>query len=100
MFAIFDSELRAQERNTLMPTTTEGKNISSKNALQHGLLSDFRVLPGLETEDRWQAHLEAFVADLHPEGPAEEGLAEKIAFLYWKETRLRRAEFHATVARW
>ena len=83
---------RRNARKSTGPKTAGGKAIVSQNALRHGLLSELRVLPGLERQEDWQAHIERTLADLNPVGYMEEILAERIALLLWRLGRVARYE--------
>jgi hypothetical protein len=61
------------------------------NALRHGLLSRFTVLPW-EDEAEYEGVLKALVARHSPSGPTEEHLVEELAGILWRKRRLRLAE--------
>ena len=61
------------------------------NALRHGVLSRYTVLPW-EDEAEYQTLLEALVAEHAPEGPTEEHLVEELAGIIWRKRRARIAE--------
>jgi hypothetical protein len=61
------------------------------NALQHGLLSRYAVLPW-EDRQEYQALLGALVTEHAPRGPTEEHLVEELAGVVWRKRRLRLAE--------
>ena len=61
------------------------------NALQHGVLSRYAVLPW-EDRSEYQALLDALVAEHAPQGPTEEHLVEELAGIIWRKRRLRLAE--------
>jgi hypothetical protein len=85
--------IKANRRNALAstgPRTTEGQAISSRNATRHGILSHLEVLPGLESTEDWNAHLDAILLDLAPEGHLETTLAERVALQLWRLGRLFR----------
>jgi hypothetical protein len=70
---------------------TGGTDITRFNALRHGVLSRYTVLPW-ESADEYRAVLEALVAEHGPQGPTEEHLVEEIAGILWRKRRLRLAE--------
>lgn len=74
-----------------LPAETGGTDITRFNALRHGLLSRYTVLPW-ESSDEYRAVIEALVAEHGPEGPTEEHLVEEIAGILWRKRRLRLAE--------
>jgi hypothetical protein len=61
------------------------------NALRHGVLSQYTVLPW-EDEHEYRALTEAFAAEHSPEGPTEEHLVEELVGIIWRKRRLRLAE--------
>ena len=74
-----------------MPAETGGTDITRFNALRHGLLSRYTILPW-ESADEYQAVVEALVAEHRPQGPTEEHLVEEVAGILWRKRRLRLAE--------
>jgi hypothetical protein len=70
---------------------TGGTEITRFNALRHGVLSRYTVLPW-ENADEYRAVVEAMVAEHAPQGPTEEHLVEEIAGIVWRKRRLRLAE--------
>jgi hypothetical protein len=61
------------------------------NAMQHGVLSRYTVLPW-EDRSEYQSLLDALVAEHTPLGPTEEHLVEELAGIVWRKRRLRLAE--------
>ena len=74
-----------------LPVETGGTDITRFNALRHGVLSRYTVLPW-ESTDEYRAVVEALVAEHGPQGPTEEHLVEEIAGILWRKRRLRLAE--------
>src|SRR6476660_1247097 len=74
-----------------LPAETGGTEVTRFNALRHGVLSRYTVLPW---EDAGEYHdlLEALAAEHAPEGPTEEHLVEELAGILWRKRRLRLAE--------
>ena len=70
---------------------TAGTEVTRFNALRHGVLSRYTVLPW-ENSDEYRAIVEALVAEHVPRGPTEEHLVEEIAGILWRKRRLRLAE--------
>jgi hypothetical protein len=66
------------------PVTEAGKAISSRNAVRHGLLSRTLVLEG-ESEDRFQQHLDLFIAQFEPNDKIELALVEQMAVCRWRQ---------------
>jgi hypothetical protein len=74
-----------------LSTTEQGYEVTRFNALKHGVLSRYTVLPW-EDESEYRVLLEALVAEHAPEGPTEEHLVEELAGIFWRKRRLRLAE--------
>lgn len=86
---ISDKQLEANRRNALKstgPKTEEGKSISSKNALTHGLRAQQIVIEG-ESQEEFDDFCELLIDHLSPDGPLEMLLVDRIAASSW---RLRR----------
>ncbi len=62
------------------------------NAVRHGGLSIMPVIPPLEREKDWKAHRKGVMASLTPKGHLEAALADRIALLLWRLTRIVRYE--------
>ena len=73
------------------PPDTSGTEITRFNALRHGVLSAYTVLPW-EDADKYHALVAALVAEHTPQGPTEEHLVEELAGILWRKRRLRQAE--------
>jgi hypothetical protein len=72
-------------------TGAESYEATRFNALRHGVLSRYTILPW-EDEEEYCRLLDALVAEHTPEGPTEEHLVEEIAGVLWRKRRLRLAE--------
>src|SRR5271165_3051702 len=72
-------------------TGTGGTEITRFNALRHGVLSRYTVLPW-ENADEYGALVTSLVAEHQPQGPTEEHLVEELAGVLWRKRRLRLAE--------
>lgn len=86
---ISDKQLEANRRNALKstgPKTEDGKSISSKNALTHGLRAQQIVIEG-ESQEEFDDFCELLIDHLSPDGPLEMLLVDRIAASFW---RLRR----------
>src|SRR6266576_6167622 len=79
------------ETKPTLPAETGGTEITRFNALRHGVLSRYTVLPW---EDAGEYHtlVAALVAEHRPQGPTEEHLVEELAGILWRKRRLRLAE--------
>src|ERR1700684_82887 len=69
------------------PRTEEGKRISRRNALRHGLTAE-TVIDGLEDSEDYRGFEAAIIADYDAETAVERELVLRLASLLW---RLRRA---------
>jgi hypothetical protein len=83
-------QIEANRRNALKstgPTTIEGKERSSRNALRHGLTAE-TVIATLEDTEDYQAFEAAVISDYDAESAVERELVLRLASVLW---RLRRA---------
>lgn len=78
------------------PKTANGRAAVRHNAIKHGMASNSPVIPGMESEAEWQAHLDAVVASFAPEGYLEQLLAGRFANLFWRMNRVTRYEVAVT----
>ncbi len=79
-------------------TSAVGTDLARFNALRHGITSSAPVIPGIESADEWEAHREAIIAAVAPQGAMESMLAERIAVLSWRLQRVARYECSAIAA--
>jgi hypothetical protein len=75
----------------MLPAETGGTEITRFNALKHGVLSKYTVLPW-EDPDEYYTLVAAVAAEHAPQGPTEEHLVEELAGILWRKRRLRLAE--------
>ena len=75
----------------IQPASSGGYEMARFNALRHGVLSRYTVLPWEDT-DEYCALLAALAAEHAPQGPTEEHLVEELAGILWRKRRLRLAE--------
>jgi hypothetical protein len=66
------------ETEPILPAETGGTEITRFNALKHGLLSRYTVLPW-ENAEEYHALVAALAREHEPEGPTEEHLVEEDA---------------------
>jgi hypothetical protein len=88
------AQIEANRRNGTLskgPTTAEGRAISAKNALKHGLLSQEIVLPD-EESDAYANMAERTCEEMNPVGELECGLVMLIINLKWRLLRAGRIE--------
>ena len=88
------AQVRANQENSKLstgPRTEEGKAVSSRNHLVHGLCSSDPVLP---TEDRNQFNelLEQYKLEWAPETTHHQFLVSEMAGAHWKLDRIQRLE--------
>ena len=74
-----------------LPAEPGGTEITRFNALRHGVLSRYTVLP-CEDADEYRTLVAALVVEHAPQGPTEEHLVEELAGILWRKRRLRLAE--------
>src|SRR5215208_2434260 len=74
-----------------LPAPSSGTALTRFNALRHGVLSRYTVLPW-EDEAEYQEILSALVSEHQPSGPTEEHLVEELAGILGRKRRLRLAE--------
>ena len=70
---------------------SEGYDASRLNAVRHGILSRFTVLPW-EDAAEYEALLDALTEEHIPAGPTETHLVVELAGVLWRKRRLRLAE--------
>ena len=68
------------ERKPALPAETVGTEVTRFNALRHGVLSRYTVLPW-EDADEYRALVAALVEEHAPQGPTKEHLVEELAGL-------------------
>src|SRR5215213_8695500 len=76
---------------TASPTETGGTEITRFNAMRHGVLSRYTVLPWEDAEE-YRSLVTSLTAEYTPRGPTEEHLVEEVAGILWRKRRLRLAE--------
>ncbi len=79
------------EMSPAVPTETSSYETTRFNALRHGLLSRYTVLPW-EDEGEYRVLVDALVMEHAPSGPTEEHLVEELAGILWRKRRLLLAE--------
>jgi hypothetical protein len=79
------------ETKSALPVKIGGAEITRFNALRHGVLSRYTVLPW-EDAAEYRDLLASLVAEHVPHGPTEEHLVEELAGILWRKRRLRLAE--------
>jgi len=88
---------RQGERTLIMqtgPRTSEGKSVSSMNAMSHGLTSSKVVLPGEDSAD-FQHLRRSLLREHRPSTPTETLLVEEMAQAHWRLDRVRRRQDQA-----
>jgi hypothetical protein len=79
------------ETASIRTVETGGTEVTRFNALRHGVLSRYTVLPWEDAAD-YNALVAALAAEHAPHGPTEEHLVEELAGILWRKRRLRLAE--------
>src|SRR6266498_1630261 len=72
------------------PSSRRGRKAHS--SLSHGLRSLIPVIPGVESEEDWLAHLAAVIQEISPVGHIETLCANHIALDFWRLKRIARYE--------
>jgi hypothetical protein len=70
---------------------TVGTEVTRFNAIKHGVLSRYTVLPWEDAAEYYDL-VTAVAAEHAPQGPTEEHLVEELAGIFWRKRRLRLAE--------
>jgi hypothetical protein len=84
--------MSAVENVTRLPQARDDNyEFARFNALRHGVLSQYTVLPWEDVEE-YRALLEALAAEHGPQGPTEEHLVEELAGVIWRKRRVRLGE--------
>ena len=79
------------EPKSIVAASSNGTELTRFNALRHGVLSRYLVLPW-EDADQYDALVASLTAEHQPRGPTEEHLVEELAGVLWRKRRLRLAE--------
>jgi hypothetical protein len=69
------------------PITPEGKAISARNSLRHGMLAKTILLEG-ESLDHFQRFIQHLEDTFSPVGPMEDSFVETMALSKWRQMRL------------
>ena len=73
------------------PKSTEGKLVTSKNALKTGTYSSLAVLPQ-ENQEEFNQLIDQFNYDFHPSDVIETSLVRELAVITWKRLRLEKLD--------
>ena len=79
------------ETKSTLPAKIGGTEITRFNAMRHGVLSRYTVLPW-EDAGEYGDLVAALTTEHAPCGPTEEHLVEELAGILWRKRRLRLAE--------
>jgi hypothetical protein len=82
------------ENHSTGPTTPEGKQRSSQNAIKHGIFARSIVLPG-ESQEEYDKLLYRYNKDHRPKGVTEEDLVRVLAQTEWRRRRIPGLEAEA-----
>lgn len=80
-----------RDASEIVASEATGTEITRFNALRHGVLSRYTVLPW-EDEGEYRSLVAALMHEHAPQGPTEEHLVEEVAGVLWRKRRLRLAE--------
>jgi hypothetical protein len=89
-----EAQMRANQENAQKstgPTSIEGKQKSSMNAITHGIFSKTPLLPN-ENEDQFKALEEDLIKTYQPKDAVEMHLVYRIYLTFIRQIRLREAE--------
>lgn len=89
-----ERQIAANRRNAQRstgPRSPEGREISSRNAQQHEVLSQ-RVTTDVEENELYESMLNGFMDEYGPRSETEILLVERLANLFWRERRLIQTE--------
>jgi len=82
---------RENAQKSTGPKSIEGKAISAKNAVKHGIFATETVIKGENRED-FELFREKLLEEFAPEGAVETMLAERIVSLGWRLKRIVRIQ--------
>ncbi|MHC4297555.1 MAG: hypothetical protein ACYS7Y_09665 [Planctomycetota bacterium] len=85
---------RRNSKKSTGPKTAEGKEAVSQNAFKHGLFVKKDVVRD-ESQDEYDIHRDAMLAELAPVGPMEAFLVQRIVRLTWRLIRAERMQDHS-----
>src|SRR5450631_1220866 len=77
---------RANGKLSRGPTTPEGRQACAKNPIKHGMLARTVVLSG-ESQERFDAILNSFLATYRPANGPEYILVYKMIVAHWRQLR-------------
>ena len=89
-----ERQIAANRRNAQRstgPRSPEGREISSRNSQQHGVLSQ-RVTTDVEENEIYERMLNSLMEEYGPRSETEILLVERLANLFWRERRLIQTE--------
>jgi hypothetical protein len=92
-----DAQIAANQINAQSstgPRTEEGKEVSSRNNLRHGLASSQLLIAGEDPEE-WQAMYDGFFQDHKPSNTTEAALVKSMAQHHWFAQRAVRLQTEA-----
>ncbi len=90
---------RQNAQKSTGPRTPEGKAVSSRNSLLHGLTAEKHFLDGEDPAD-FALLAEQFRAEWKPDGPTQDQLVDRMAAAHWRLRRFLMMEtglFQATL---
>jgi hypothetical protein len=91
MSSLQSETARANGAKSRGPVTPEGRAASSRNSLRHGFTAASVVLPTESSED-FQALLDSYTQQFHPQGGVEIDLIQTMAAARWRLRRISTIE--------
>ena len=80
------------------PQSKEAKLAVRHNAVKHGIMSITPVIPGIETEEDWEGHVQGMIDSYEPANHHETVLIERMALLLWRMNRISRYEHESIIS--
>jgi len=81
----------ANAQHSTGPKTEEGKKVSSRNAMSHGLYSSVKLIHGETQEELDELRVQTFI-DLAPANVAETTIVDDLVYLLWRLRRINLQE--------
>jgi hypothetical protein len=91
MSSLQSETARANGAKSRGPVTPQGRAASSRNSLRHGFTAESVVLPTESSED-FQALLDSYTHQFHPQGGVEIDLVQAMAAARWRLRRISTIE--------
>jgi hypothetical protein len=89
---------RENARKSTGPKTANGKAVSSRNSVKHGVLTAAPILPGIESRKAWEKHRDGVFESIAPVGYLMKLLTNRLAVQSWRICRVVRYEAEVAAA--